>query len=774
MSGLPLMKDAFANGGPSAAAGAAADRAATGHRRPSADGNAFAEIVSSLGPAQARPEPRVAEGPGEAATPPGRLPLPGSPVAALEPAAGATLMASGPRSAPDMLGPASRLEAASALEPAVALGVTPAHRAASVAGGAAALAPSTPSGTAAGLGAGLQAALAGATAPTGADPNRSDALPPDTGAVSSRPATDHDDQAAVSILPDRQPPAAVREGRVPIAVDVPADRDTARADGPSVEDAPSGGETPRTDTVDAGAERAPRLDTIAQPPPAAPSTGPAGVGAADADRAVALLPGAPAANGQATGTPTAAGETSASPGTRPSGSLGAPSAPAEPDARLPGAGPSDPATMAAFRDTAPGSKATQEASLPRPATPVPAQGTASAGTPVETGAAQPALPATTATTPLGSASAADAPAQASGTGGGRVSAQVRDMRTHFAPVVPRTLAATVGGKPEAAAAAGAAPAAMQAAAPTVEAELARTVTAPSAAPAASSAQATAPSTAQATLAAASSPTVIGAAGADEVGGPPSATARAVTEGVRGSEPRETAPPVATTPDQRVTQRPEGAAARRADVSETTNGATTVAETAPVAASPDGATPTTSAGSPTDLPLRTLAQEIGRVARPIAADGGSQLATTTAGQPNALRRDVEVELSAPEFGVVRVRMRLHGSSLELRLRTDDPATLALLAERRTELERAISEVGVDAKVVDVSRTAASASAASPSSPGGQAPTSDGGRGGEGQPFDQRPSPDRNDRRPPFDRQTDGSMPDEDPTARAGTRPGTLFV
>jgi hypothetical protein len=244
---------------------------------------------------------------------------------------------------------------------------------------------------------------------------------------------------------------------------------------------------------------------------------------------------------------------------------------------------------------------------------------------------------------------------------------------------------------------------------------------------------------------------------------------------RGPVAREPASPGT---DHATLRRPEVAATtvqeRRAEAGEETS-----SDIRPGPAATESAGSTTPAASAEsssvgDPSLRTLALEIGRTARTVF--GGSPALPTTDNAPTtpiALRRDVEVELVSPEFGVVRMRMRLTGSSLELRLRTDDPAMLALLAERRTDLEKSIAETGVDAKVVDVSRTSTPFSASTAANAGGQFSPGDNGRNPDGQRFDQQPSSERNDRRQQQDRPTDGWTTDEDPPARTSTA-GTLFV
>jgi hypothetical protein len=192
--------------------------------------------------------------------------------------------------------------------------------------------------------------------------------------------------------------------------------------------------------------------------------------------------------------------------------------------------------------------------------------------------------------------------------------------------------------------------------------------------------------------------------------------------------------------------------------------------------PASSTTAAGGGSAGDTALRTLAQDIGRAARTMSGEAQPAAPGTGIGssRPIATRRDVELELRSPDFGVVRLRMRLTGSSLELRLHTNDAATLSLLAERRADLEQAISEFGVDATVVDVGRVSQAPSATTPFSAQGQGPAGDTGRGTDGQRFEQQPSPERNDRRPSSQHHTDGLTSDEDQPARSGPRAGTLFV
>lgn len=201
-----------------------------------------------------------------------------------------------------------------------------------------------------------------------------------------------------------------------------------------------------------------------------------------------------------------------------------------------------------------------------------------------------------------------------------------------------------------------------------------------------------------------------------------------------------------------------------------------APTATATAAATGGGSVTSEGGGFVPTFRALAHEIGEAAR--AAAGPSSAASTGPDAPQsgpALRRDVELEFATAEHGLVKVRMRLTGSSLELRLRTDDTATLALLAERRGDLEKALAETGVEAKVVDVARV--SAPGLSPAASGAAWPPAGGdGRDSTGQQrFDHGAAPERReDRRSAEDNLPHGSSSDEDQPHRASPRAGTLFV
>ncbi len=396
------------------------------------------------------------------------------------------------------------------------------------------------------------------------------------------------------------------------------------------------------------------------------------------------------------------------------------------------------------------------------------------------GAAAPTDPAA----PLpAEAGVAETPAAAPERTAERVTATVRDMRTHFAPVAPRRAALPADAT----------------AAPGPAAGATAPETGPDQAPASSGA--TPKPALPATPAAAAAP-------AAAAGQPPSPSAPVDAVAIADTTGQRTGDAVpAAEPEAGIAGRNEGrspiatdrfaAAGHRDERPAPAHGGSTepVRSREPTQADADrraattaGVTPTVESPSPATgngfpAALNTLAKEIGDAARAAAAGtpGGPGQPATPSGLANAtpgahaLRRDVEIDLSSSELGVVKVRMRLTGSSLEVRLRTDDAATLTLLADRRAELERSISESGVEARIVDVTRATAASGTTPQPGPGPQSPSGGDGREAPGQRFDQGASPERQDhRRPTDDHQTYGTTPDEDQPHRTGPRAGTLFV
>ncbi len=772
MSGLPLSPEGFAADGRAAAAIASSDRAHGGHRRPAADANAFGEIVSALaGPAAATPgRPRPAP---SLIVPAEPIPDDGAPAAVHRDVASAaqTVGADAARlTAPVRAGTDALARSLGALAGAEPLDVR--------------TGPELPSREETVDGSLLEAgvtlrstALAAARQPGDADPR-----------FPGRPLAPLDPRPRAA-----GPADAARLERLSAAM--------RSADG-LVGLGSTGADGQPAASADAATAPAPALDTIAAAP--APVAGGADALAAATAGTPSDVGFGPSSAAASTGpASTAATVAVALPGT----------AAASLDTGLPGS-TQMPAPRFGAPATGPVVPSPRGVAEPATAQNRPTTGRVDGSQAVQPPAggavAPPAGAAFPAAADFAAPSRIDAPAPVPAAGGARPSARVLEMRTHFAPVVARPLDRRSDGEQTASPAPATTPETTAtaetatAAATDTDIGLARPATAvPSRAPWTAPADGrTANAAATGTPAARSeapphlvSPPPIGpgaprdtpvsaaaaivaqATAPEAFGSSPANPARAAPEGPPRAGDRQAArASMATPPDLRAGPRPEP---RSTDpVASRPDGRATTADDGPAAAAPEAVAPATTsspgAGAAMDPTLRTLAEDIGRAARPLATADTAAAAAGSGPTSAMLRRDVEVELSAPEFGVVRVRMRLHGSSLELSLRTDDPATLGLLADRKAELERAIAETGVDVKVVDVSRTSAPTPAASSSSPPAQAPTSDSGRSGDGQRFEQQSSPDRNDRRSPSDRPTDGTTHDEDPTSRAGARAGTLFV
>lgn len=391
----------------------------------------------------------------------------------------------------------------------------------------------------------------------------------------------------------------------------------------------------------------------------------------------------------------------------------------------------------------------------------------------------PADPQPRTTAPMAAATAAPAAAfgaEAAGPGpANRIPVRVRDMRTHFAPVaafpaaIPRE---TPGARPASATGPiarpvlSAVPEPAQSTAPT-DADLAAALESASSGPGPGAAE---PKALDGN--AASRPAPLSSPGMN--GGPAADMPADVDQRpVRRDGGSELQPPRSADRDAA-----DRAPLRQADRPERDAGITNRSldrELQPAAAIDAASPPAPGGPAPTESGFRALAHEIGRAGRTI--DSGAQPSATssnTSGAAYALRRDVELEFASPDIGVVKVRMRLTGASLELRLRADDPATHSLLTERRSELEEAISDAGIDATVVEVARGPSSPRELWPMDAPRPPPSPGGGAESDGRRFQPSPSHDRDGRRSPNDQPTDGQDSDETQPSRNGPRPGTLFV
>jgi hypothetical protein len=770
MNGLSFAPEGLPTDGRAASVTATPDRKSTGHRGPPADGKAFSEIVSSLSrPPEAAPADGGTEDAAVSSQPPARPLLLGAMTRSPE-AMGDGMTA--PPASPDQ-------------RPVFVEGDTTSP----VRAGA------LPTGSSDG---GTLPSLAGSAAPAAA------ALPPATVAGTAA-ATD---AASPEVTPVPAARARSETAGSPLLLRVPQHTGDRRAPDAATPSAiGSGVRLPRDLDATAG-------DRRVENEPAAPVTAAAALGASSP--AVAATAAA-AVTVVATTDMSIPAPSAAFLPIPHSAMVEVPTAPVSPEPT--GRQTANPAAEAV--QAPPGTAAHAKAGTE----PVPAPASAPvAGTTVAPGAVapQPAVfDVTSVPTAATEATTVAAPAVASLVG--RVAVHVREMRTHFAPVTPRS--AMIPGEP----------ATLTARVPAGEATPAEsapsdgrspktTVSASSTSPSSTSPSSTssrsnAPpspvgrgtggeaagaaalnpgttavpggsSSVGATTAPAMPSPVPGVApppvGADAVGPPATspeadsldataAATRAAQTVDRGAEPGNAsaakAEPAPRQPDTAPAvfrePRTEGAAEARRELRADPVALEERGPAAPTAAAGGGAT--------TDASLRSLAQDIGRAARTISGEApAAPTSDIGTSRPIATRRDVEIELKSPDFGVVRLRMRLTGTSLELRLRTDDAATLTLLAERRGDLEQAIAEFGVDAKVVDVSRVSQPSSTATPFAAHGQGPTGDTGRGADGQRFEQQPSPERNDRRPSSQPPTDGSTSDDDAPTRPGTRAGTLFV
>ena len=778
MNGLSLAPDGFPTDGRTATATAASDRNTAGQRRAAAGGNAFSEIVSSL----ARP-PEAASAAGVAAD-----------ADAAPSATPGPLMRAALALAPETTGddPAASPAAADPRLPAGDGDTAPSPRPNGAPAGrrVGATLSALAVGTAPEPGTVTPGTAAKATGPVVGEPRKSiwtELTPQDRLPAELTPR----DSASTELTPwdsastDRMPPSVgrLRDGaggavlppRVPHhgGERQPAGKAAVLAAEPSVRSAgdaaPATGNGRTEDDPTMSASTTGAAWPAEAPAAGAASTGLASTGLASAVAPATILPNDAPSAAFVPNSPVVAPP---APGA---------AAPAEKAAAMPAAEPAKPSSGSAAMATAEnGPASTVEGGPSSAPASTPAPG-AVAGRPTsfDTTAA-----ATTET------AAAAVPAVASLVG--RVAVHVREMRTHFAPVTARP--ASIAGEPGAVTARAPAGNATPAeAAP----EAAPIAPAGAAAPSDGASPPAAPSPAGARAAIAGAPSSLpppdaipapAAQAADAGAAAPSDAGPASAAYDRRS--RGDAARVPTAGAEHTSEEAE-AAPRRADTAAATRQESRQQARAGLGADPGAgvradaraenagpASPTTAAGGglTADTALRTLAEDIGRAAR--TASGQTHTTAPANGigssSPFATRRDVELELRSPDFGVVRLRMRLTGSSLELRLRTDDAATLTLLADRRADLEKAISEFGVDATVVDVGRVSQPASPAAPFSAHGQGPAGDSGRGPDGQRFEQQPSPGRDDRRPSPQHHTDGSTSDEDQPARSGPRAGTLFV